>query len=71
MGGVWMLGLPHCVSDEQFQAILKVKEDKKKEEEKLKHKQEREAKAKAKRLEKQKKEVWKGLKGKCVVHKPV
>ena len=71
MGGVQMQGLPCCVSDEWFRVILKVKEDKKKEEEKLKCKQEWEAKAKAKRLEKQKKEVWKGLKRKCVVHKPV
>ena len=52
--------------------IIKGKEDKKKkEEEKLKHKQEWEAKAEAKRLEKQKKEAWKGLKRKHVVCKPV
>ena len=70
MGGAQMQGLPPCVSNEQFWVILKAKEDKKKkEEEKLKHKQELEAKAKAKRLKKQKKEAWKGLKGKCVVCK--
>ena len=69
MGGAWMQGLPHCVSDEWFWAILKEKEDKKKEEEKLKCKQEQEAKAKAKRLKKQKKEAWKGLKRKHVVCK--
>ena len=72
MGGAWMQGLPCCVSDEQFRAILKEKEDKKKEEEeKLKCKQEWEAKAEAKRLEKQKKEAWKGLKRKRVVCKQI
>ena len=67
-----MQGLPHCVSDAQFQAVLQAKEDKKKEEEeKLKYKQKWEAKAEAKKLNKQKKEAWKGLKRKHVAHKPL
>ena len=58
---VCMQGLPHCVSDAQFQAVLQAKEDKKKEkEEKLKYKQKWEAKAEAKSSINRKKKLGNG-----------